>query len=160
MVSEALIISIAIRIITPDPKIIIKLIIRVIMRNDQKFLAQAPKNMENENFPLSLLIVSKRPPVRKALIIKPIRKMNKMPADIKDTRFLKTGPRSVKAIRLKPATSFSVIMLVPNAEFTEIRMGNAIIAIRVRKNIHIIKTPFHDFRVRPKPDLTESYIFI
>jgi hypothetical protein len=160
MDSDALTISMAISIIIPETKIIIRLIIRVIIRNDQKFSAQAPKKSEDENLPPSPLRLLKRPPVRKALTKKPIKKTNRKPPEINDIRLLKIGPRSVNAIRLKPTASFSVIMLAPNAEFNEVLRGSATIAIRIRKQSQIIKTPFHDFKERRKPDFIESIIFI
>jgi len=160
MDSDELTISMAISIIIPETKIIIKLIISVIIRNDQKFFAQAAKKSEDENLSFSLLRLLKRPPVRKALTTKPIKDTNKKPPEINDIRLLKTGPRSVKAIRLKPSSSSSVIILAPNAELIEFLRGIATIVIRIRNQSQIIKTPFHDFKERRKPDFIESRIFI
>jgi hypothetical protein len=89
------------------------------MRNDQKFFAPALKKSCDENFPLPFLTLPNKPAVRKAFRINPIRYMKMNPAVKKDMRLLKVDPRSAKTSISNPSDSFSMIMLLPKAEFNE-----------------------------------------
>jgi hypothetical protein len=93
-------------------------------------------------------------------MINPIRYTNMKPAVKKENRFLKAGPRSAKASISNPSASFSVIMLLPKAEFNEPLKGYIKTITRINIENQTIKTPFRDFNARVKPDFRELNIFI
>lgn len=149
-----------IMIIIPERKFIINVKINEITRNDQKFFEPALKNSPEENLPLSFLRLSKRPPVRKAFKINPARYTIIKPAVKKDKRLFITDPRSAKASISNPPASFSVIMLVPKADPSELLKGYMKNETKTKVMNQTIRTPFHDLRVRRKPVLSELNTFI
>jgi hypothetical protein len=144
----------------PDIKKEISVTISVIIRKDQKYLAEALKKSKDEVCPESFFRQRKRPPVRKALIKKAAKQIKTNPPERKDRSVFNTGPRSVNVIRLKPSVSVSVIILDPKAEFAEILRGNATAEIRIRKISQISKTPFHALNERYKPDFNDLKIIM
>jgi hypothetical protein len=94
-------------------------IVKHIKRNDQKPEAQALKKSVAEKDALCFLTLLNKPPVRKALIMKPMIRTQKMPAEIDEMMDEKVEPRSVKISGSMPLDRFSVIMLLPKAELTD-----------------------------------------
>ena len=151
IVSEELMIPNGISKIIPERKDIIIVIINEITRNDQKFFEPALKNSPEENLPFSFLRLSKRPPVRKALIKNPVRYTIKKPAVKKDKRLFIVDPRSVKTAISNSPASFSVIILVPKADPSELLNGYMKTETKINRINQIIRTPFHDLRERRNP---------
>jgi hypothetical protein len=85
---------------------------------------------------------------------------NKKPAVKKDNKLFKVDPRSAKASISNPPASFSIIMLFPKAEPSELLKGYIKTETKINRINHTIRTPFHDFREREKPDLSELNNFI
>ena len=159
MVSELVVIAAVTPIKAPEMKTVINVIVKVINRNVQKFREHALKNPENENFSFIPRLLNK-PPVKKAFMRNAISIMIRKPDLSDDIIDLKTGPRSMNVSRSNPSASLSVIMLLPKEDFKAPLNGMNIKDARIRKNNQISKTPFHDLRVREKPELIELQIFI
>ena len=143
-----------------NKKLIIKVIIIEILRKDQKYFAPVLKNSGTEKPEASFFKLLNSPPVRKELIINPIISTNINPEVINDIMVLNVEPRSVKTSRLKPSSSLSVIMLVPNAAFNDPLKGITKTETKIRKQNQTIKTPCRDFIEREKPDFKDLNIFI
>jgi len=160
MLSLRLIIIKGTAIISPDIKLRIKRVINEIMRKDQKFLAEDLKNSGELKRVLFFLRLLKSPPARKIFRTKPknIRSIN--PVEKKETMTFKADPRSVKISVLKPSASFSVIMLLPYAEFNAPFKGIASNETRMSVINQVIKIPLQVFTDTLAPEKIELKIFI
>lgn len=147
-------------IISPDIKLIIKRVINVIMRKDQKFLADALKNSEELKRILFFLRPEKSPPARKVFRKKPVIIRSINPVEKNETMTFKADPRSVKISVLNPSASFSVIILFPNADFNAPFKGIARIETRMSVRNHVIKIPLQDLTDLLVPLMIELKIFI
>jgi hypothetical protein len=147
-------------IISPVIKLIINLIISEIIINDQKFLAEDRKNSEKVKLLLSFLKQLNRPPARKIFITNPTKSKKYSPVEKNETITFKADPRSVKSSVLKPSASFSVIMLLPNADFNAPLRGIASVETRISVKNHVIKIPLHDLSEVLVPDIKDLRIFI
>jgi hypothetical protein len=83
-----------------------------------------------------------------------------MPDMKKETRLLNIGPRSAKISMSKPVESFSVIMLVPNAESAELLKGYIKAETSINIKNQTINTPFHDLKALKIPVVRELNILI
>jgi hypothetical protein len=147
-------------IISPDKKLIIKRVINVIMRKDQKLLAEDLKNSWELKRVLFFLKLLKSPPARKIFRTKPIRIRTINPVEKKETMTFNADPRSVKISVLKPSASFSVIMLLPYAAFNAPFIGIARNETSMSVRNQVIIMPLQDFTDALAPDIIELKIFI
>lgn len=133
---------------------------RSIIRNDQKFFAEAFQKSDEENFSKGLPSKSNNPPVRNAFTMKLTGIINKI-LFLKDaTRLLKAVPGSVKASTSKPYLNFSTIMLELKPVFNTPFIGIASKRTMRRVIIRTIRAPFHNVSDLVAPDLTAFRIFI
>jgi hypothetical protein len=130
------------------------------IKNDQKFFTEDLKNSEDENVPDICLRLLNNPPERKELTRKPIITIMTNPLEKYELRLLKLAPRSANASTSIPSASFSVIMLFPNPVFKALFIGIATRLTSKNEHIHVITTPFHDFRERNIPVFKDERIFI
>jgi hypothetical protein len=147
-------------IISPVKKLIINRVINEIIRNDQKFLAEELKNSGTVKQELSFFKPEKSPPARKIFITNPTNNKNNSPVEKNETITFKADPRSVKSSVLKPSASFSVIMLLPKADFNAPLRGSANDETSMSVRNHVIKIPLHDLTEVLTPDINDLRIFI
>ena len=137
-----------ISIIMTDKISIARKIIEDIVRNDRKFFAPALKNSGTEKATIYFLWPLNNPPARKVFIIKPIRRLNKKPSVKEANIKFRFDPRSAKTSGSKPSASFSVIVLLPNADIMDPLTGIARITARIRVKNHTIIIPFQELADR------------
>jgi hypothetical protein len=147
-------------IISTIRNIIIKLITARMIRNDQKFFAEALKNSEELNLPADPLRLLNNPPVKKVLRINPTIIAKRNPVEKNEVRLFNVATISVKTSILIPSVSFSVIILLPKAEFKAPFIGRTTKLTRKRDVSHMISTPFQRFRELRIPFLIAMRIFI
>jgi hypothetical protein len=160
MLSFRLIIIKGTAINNPEMMLIINRVVNEIIRNDQKFLTAEVKNSGKVKYVLSFLNPLNIPPARKIFRMKPTNIMNNNPDEKKETMTFKVDPRSVNSSVLKPSASFSVIMLLPNADFKAPLSGIASIETRINVISHVIKIPLQDLTEVLAPDINDVSIFI
>ena len=132
----------------------------VITRNDQKFLPEALKNSDADNFGAFFLKKLNCPPLRKIFIRKPTNISTNNPTEKKDINTFIIDPRSVNISAVKPCDSLSVIILFPKADLSAPLNGMATTETRISEKIHVIKMPFHALNEAFAPDKIEFKIFI
>jgi 5,10-methenyltetrahydromethanopterin hydrogenase len=142
IVSEDCIITADIAIKMAAIMTIINVIVNDIRRKVPKPEAHALKKSEPENPELCLRTLPNKPPARNALIMKLIISTYRVPEETDDTMVLKVGPRSVKTSGSMPFTSFSVIMLLPNAAVRDPFRGIEIAEARIKRTNQTTRTPF------------------
>lgn len=136
------------------------LIINVIIKNDQKFFAEALKNSVAENFSDNPFRLLNNPPERNEFIRNPTSTDINRPLEKEEKMLLKFAPRSANTSTLIPFFSNSVIMLFPNPDFNAPFNGIATRLTSKREHNHIIRIPFHEFDERNRPAFIVMIIFI
>jgi len=132
----------------------------VIIKNDQKFFAEALKKSPAENFSDNPLRLLNNPPERNEFIRNPTIIAINRPLEKDEKIPLKFDPRSANTSTLIPFFSISVIMLLPNPDFNAPFNGIATRLTSKREHNHIIRIPFHEFDERNRPAFIEMNIFI
>jgi hypothetical protein len=138
----------------------IRVIMTVIIRKDQKFAAASLKKIAAVGLASDFFIIPNNPPARKIFTRKPI-KMIRKNRDINDDRSVRKADTELTITsKLSPSANNSVTILLPKTLLIPACIGRAIM-LTINNEINQMRsTPFQAFTERIAPDLKDVNIFI